>query len=57
MFINPDRTPMLKRFCLIVALLIPTFAANAKDTARLDALIAALQLHEIFAVMQQEGVG
>ncbi|MCF6317365.1 MAG: DUF2059 domain-containing protein, partial [Marinosulfonomonas sp.] len=47
---------MLKRFCLIVALLIPTFAANAQDTARLDALIEALQLHEIFAVMQQEGV-
>jgi hypothetical protein len=47
---------MLKRFCLIIVLLIPTFAASAQDTSRLDPLIEALQLHEIFTVMQLEGV-
>ena len=47
---------MLKRFYLIVVLLLPAFGAAAQDTTRLDPLIEALQLHEIFAVMQQEGV-
>ncbi len=47
---------MLKRFYLFVVLLIPAFGAAAQATARLDSLIDALQLHEIFAVMQQEGI-
>ncbi|PHQ99964.1 MAG: hypothetical protein COB39_00925 [Marinosulfonomonas sp.] len=47
---------MLKRFYLIVVFLMPAFGVAAQDTARLDALTDALQLHEIFAVMQQEGL-
>jgi len=46
---------MLKRFYLIVLLLMPV-GVSAQDTSRLDPLIDALQLREIFAVMQQEGV-
>ena len=47
---------MLKCFCLFFALLIPGFAASAQDRAPLEPLIEVLQLHEIFAVLQLEGI-
>ncbi|KPU84558.1 hypothetical protein JI58_03090 [Marinosulfonomonas sp. PRT-SC04] len=47
---------MLKHFCLFLVFLIPGFAASAQDRAPLEPLIEVLQLHEIFAVLQLEGV-
>ncbi len=47
---------MMKRLCLIILFLSPAFAAAAQDSKRFDPLIDALGLHEIFAVMRQEGL-
>lgn len=47
---------MLKRFCLFIALLIPGGAASAQDRPPLEPLIEVLQLHDVFAVLQLEGI-
>ena len=47
---------MFKRLCLILFFLIPTTGAIAQDDAGLAPLVDALKLHEIFDVMQKEGI-
>ena len=47
---------MLKRLCLILLFLSPTYGAAAQGQARLDPLINVLELREIFAVMREEGL-
>lgn len=47
---------MLKRLCLIILIIPAAFVAFAQDSERLDPLVDALQLHQIFAVMREEGL-
>ncbi|WP_456388177.1 DUF2059 domain-containing protein [Profundibacter sp.] len=46
---------MLKQLCLIIVLITPAFAGSAQDGSRLEPLINALDLRDIFDVMRVEG--
>ena len=48
---------MLKRLCLIILFLTPSYTVIAQEDSKLDPLINALELREIFDVMREEGVG